>query len=62
MGVIRKESREEIYPIMNTMIQKGAQGIILGCTEIESLVKDGDCAAMLFPTARIHVWQRWNMH
>lgn len=54
MGVIRKESREEYIRIMNRMIQKGAQGIILGCTEIESLVKDGDCAAMLFPTARIH--------
>jgi len=54
LGIIRNESREEYIRIMNKMIQKGAQGIILGCTEIELLVKDSDFPAPLFPTTRIH--------
>jgi aspartate racemase len=39
---------------MNDLLAKGAEGIILGCTEIELLIKDGDSSAPLFPTTRIH--------
>lgn len=54
LGLIRKESRDKYIEIMNKLIQKGVEGIILGCTEIELLVKDGDCSVPLFPTTRIH--------
>ena len=54
LGKIVDESRREYQRIMNDLLAKGAQGIILGCTEIELLIKDGDSNAPLFPTTRIH--------
>ncbi|HVP17997.1 MAG TPA: aspartate/glutamate racemase family protein [Spirochaetia bacterium] len=53
-GEINPESRESFMRIIDGLIQKGARGIILGCTEIGLLVKDGDCAVPLFDTTRIH--------
>ena len=54
LGNIVDASREEYKRIMENLIAQGAQGIILGCTEIELLVKQGDCRVPLFPTTRIH--------
>ena len=53
-GKIVDNSREEYKRIMNWLIAQGAQGIILGCTEIELLVKAQDSAVPLFPTSYIH--------
>ena len=53
-GKIIDASRGEYRRIMNDLLSKGAEGIILGCTEIELLVKEGDCKAPLFPTTHIH--------
>jgi aspartate racemase len=39
---------------MQTLVAQGAQGIILGCTEIELLVKQNDSSVPLFPTTKIH--------
>jgi aspartate racemase len=39
---------------MAEKVQPGAEGIILGCTEIELLVRKGDCHVPIFPTTRIH--------
>lgn len=54
LGKIMEASREEYKRIMNDLLSQGAQGIILGCTEIELLIKEGDCNAPLFPTTKIH--------
>lgn len=54
LGLIRDESREAYKRIMAGLVGRGAQGIILGCTEIELLVHDGDASVPLFPTTRIH--------
>ncbi|MBI5295948.1 MAG: aspartate/glutamate racemase family protein [Chloroflexi bacterium] len=54
LGLIQDESREAYKRIMAGLIERGAQGIILGCTEIELLVHAQDCAVPLFPTTRIH--------
>ncbi|MFZ5880171.1 MAG: aspartate/glutamate racemase family protein [Chloroflexota bacterium] len=54
LGLIRDESREAYKRIMAELVGRGAQGIILGCTEIELLVHDGDASVPLFPTTRIH--------
>jgi aspartate racemase len=54
LGIIKAESHERYIRIMEQMIQAGAEGIILGCTEIEALVHDGDVPAPLFPTAKFH--------
>lgn len=55
LGVVREESRAAYERIMQTLIAEGAQGIVLGCTEIELLIDpDGASAVPLFPTSRIH--------
>ncbi|HLY26026.1 MAG TPA: aspartate/glutamate racemase family protein [Aggregatilineales bacterium] len=36
------------------MIERGAQGIILGCTEITLLIKQSDCSVPAFDTTAIH--------
>ncbi|MBI4783695.1 MAG: aspartate/glutamate racemase family protein [Oscillatoriophycideae cyanobacterium NC_groundwater_1537_Pr4_S-0.65um_50_18] len=53
-GIVSPASREQYISIMTHLIQAGAEGIILGCTEIELLVKQGDVSVPLFPTTRIH--------
>jgi aspartate racemase len=54
LGVVRQDSREAYIRIMDRLVRAGAEGIILGCTEIELLVQDGDSRVPLFPTTRIH--------
>jgi aspartate racemase len=54
-GKIVDASRTEYRRIMQALIDEGAQGIILGCTEIELLVKQEDSSVPLFPTTQIHV-------
>jgi aspartate racemase len=53
-GVIRPESKASYIKIMQGLIEQGAQGIILGCTEIPLLVKAGDVPVPLFDTTNIH--------
>ncbi len=53
-GKIVDNSREEYKRIIASLIENGAQGIILGCTEIELLVKQSDSPVLLFPTTSIH--------
>jgi aspartate racemase len=54
LGHINPASRVQYGRIIETLIEAGAQGIILGCTEIGLLVKDEDSRAPLFDTTRIH--------
>jgi len=54
LGMVKQESREQYISIMEKLVQAGAEGIILGCTEIELLIHDGDGQVPLFPTTRIH--------
>jgi len=53
-GKIMDGSREEYKRIMEALIAQGAEGIILGCTEIELLVSQKDSSVPLFPTTSIH--------
>jgi len=54
LGIVKQESREQYIETMKKLVQAGAEGIILGCTEIELLVHNGDSQAPLFPTTQIH--------
>ncbi|MEM9447050.1 MAG: aspartate/glutamate racemase family protein [Cyanobacteria bacterium P01_E01_bin.6] len=54
-GVVNPTSREQFKVVMQKLVAAGAEGIILGCTEIERLVQTEDSDVMLFPTTRIHV-------
>lgn len=54
LGIIREESKREYLRIIDDLMNKGAQGVILGCTEIGLLVDQNDTAAPLFDTTFIH--------
>ena len=53
-GEIRDESRAEFLRIIHGLAENGAQGLILGCTEIGLLVCSGDTDVPLFDTTFIH--------
>ncbi|WP_298019906.1 aspartate/glutamate racemase family protein [uncultured Dysosmobacter sp.] len=54
LGEIKDASRKTYLKIIDEMTAKGAQGIILGCTEIGLLVHQADTTARLFDTTQIH--------
>jgi aspartate racemase len=47
-------TKARFISIINDLIQKGAEGIILGCTEIPILIKQEDCTVPVFDTTYIH--------
>lgn len=53
-GDIRNGSRQEYRRIIAELISRGAQAVILGCTEISLLVSQQDSAVLLFDTTGIH--------
>ncbi len=53
-GKINSESREVYLDVINSLINQGAEGIILGCTEIGLLVKQEDISVTVFDTMEIH--------
>ncbi|MGB4303418.1 MAG: aspartate/glutamate racemase family protein [Syntrophomonadaceae bacterium] len=54
LGIITDPSKQSLLAIINKLVDKGAQGIILGCTEIGLLVQQPDTHVPLFDTALIH--------
>ncbi len=53
-GQIRAESRAGYVAIIKKLAERGAEGIILGCTEIPLLVNEEDAGMVLFDTTVIH--------
>lgn len=53
-GIVREESRAIYARIMAGLRDRGAQGVILGCTEISMLVRPSDTDLPLFDTTAIH--------
>ena len=53
-GIVDDGSREEYRRIMGELSDRGAEGILLGCTEIDLLVGEGDASVPVFDTTRIH--------
>lgn len=54
LGRINHDSRKEFQRINRDLIAAGAEGIILGCTELGLLVKEDDGEVPLFDTTHIH--------
>ena len=54
MGEIKQSSKMKYVEIIERLARAGAEGIILGCTEIGLLIKKEDSRVSLFDTARIH--------
>lgn len=53
-GVINRSSKDRFKGVINELVSQGAEGIILGCTEIPMLIKEGDSPVPLFDTTSIH--------
>lgn len=54
-GRIREESRQGYREVIARLVTAGAEGVVLGCTEIELLVGADDSPVPVFATTRIHV-------
>lgn len=54
LGIILEESREKYLEIIQKLGECGAQGVILGCTEIGLLVQQKDTRLPVFDTTQIH--------
>ena len=53
-GILKKESREKFKEIIADLEKKGAEAVILGCTEIPLLIKDEDSSLPIFNTTELH--------
>lgn len=53
-GIINPKSRENYIQIANELIRQGAEGIILGCTEIPLLIDQSHFSVPVFDTTKIH--------
>ena len=54
LGIINPESKKEYLKIIRELIHQGAEGIILGCTEIPMLINQDDVEIPVFSTTAIH--------
>lgn len=53
-GVVEPASRQHYLGVIDRLLERGATGVIAGCTEIELLVTADDIDVDYFPTARLH--------
>jgi aspartate racemase len=55
LGVVTEQSRDAYRGAIDRLVAAGAEGVILGCTEIELLIGQEDSAVPVFPTTRLHI-------
>lgn len=53
-GIVRQETKVTYLEIIRQLVAEGAEGIVLGCTEIPLLLSQQDLAVPVFDTTRIH--------
>lgn len=54
LGELKNESRKNFLKIIDKLVNAGAEGIILGCTEIPLLIRQEDTAVPVFNTMKLH--------
>jgi len=54
VGVVADDSRDEYRRIIRDLVDQGAEGILLGCTEIDLLITPDDAPVPVFDTTRLH--------
>ena len=54
LDIIRQASKDQYLGIIEHLVELGAEGVILGCTEIGMLIHPEDCQVPFFDTTRIH--------
>jgi aspartate racemase len=53
-GIIKEDTKQNYINIVKALIKSGAQGVILGCTEIPLLINQEDFCIPVFDTTKIH--------
>jgi aspartate racemase len=53
-GVVRDDSRQKLIALVRELAAKGAQGVILGCTELTMILQPGDGGLLSFDTTELH--------
>ncbi|MEM8709252.1 MAG: aspartate/glutamate racemase family protein [Actinomycetota bacterium] len=53
-GVVRDESKQRYLDVIDRLLERGAGGVIAGCTEIELLIGPDDVSVPYFPTTALH--------
>ena len=54
-GKVLDASRATVVSVVDELWDAGAEGVVLGCTELEMLVKQADCEIPVFPSTTLHV-------
>ncbi len=54
LGIISDESRQAYRGVLERLVGRGAEGVILGCTEVELLIGSADSSVPVFPTTALH--------
>ncbi len=54
LGIVKEDSKKKYQAIIEKLKARGAQGVILGCTEIMMLIQQDDTDVPVFDTTRIH--------
>lgn len=54
LGHVKPESKQKYQDIIAKLIENGAEGVVLGCTEIPALIKEGEAPIPVFDTTSIH--------
>jgi aspartate racemase len=54
-GIVTETSRAAYVAVIDRLVAAGAEGVVLGCTEIELLIGPDDVGVPIFPTTRLHV-------
>jgi aspartate racemase len=54
LGIVKEESREAYRRVIGHLVERGAEGILLGCTEIDLLIGPPDAPVPVFDTTRLH--------
>ena len=54
LGIVKEDSRKRFASVIEALARRGAQGVILGCTEIGLLISQADSVLPVFDTTRIH--------
>ena len=53
-GIVLNSSKERLLAIIEELKAKGAEAVILGCTELDLLIKAEDTDLKVYDTTRIH--------
>jgi aspartate racemase len=54
-GIVTKESKDKFINYAKKLVERGAEGVVLGCTEIPMLIEQKDFNFPVFDTTKIHV-------